>query len=131
MQSLQYPFATQDWSLGTGRALTLQASQVSAIEALGGSFWITVSGSQQDFFLAAGERLSIPCQRGEVVIEALSGPGTARIAQSAAAPRAADNSFANAVTVSLLSPLAHHAGQGLRRIANWLDPLPVRAPARA
>ena len=40
MQSLQYPFATQDWSLGTGRALTLQASQVSAIEALGGSFAI-------------------------------------------------------------------------------------------
>ncbi|MBL8308852.1 MAG: DUF2917 domain-containing protein [Burkholderiales bacterium] len=127
MQSLQYPFATQDWSLGTGRALTLQASQVVAIEALSGSFWITVSGSQQDFFIAAGERLPIPCQHGEVVLEALTGAATARIAQHATAPRAVGSGFTRAVAVSLLAPLAHHAGQALRRVANWLDPLPARA----
>ena len=71
MNSIQFPFATQDWTLGKSRALALQATQVKSVEALSGAIWVTVSGSSQDFFVQRGDHIMIPCTHGQVVIEPL------------------------------------------------------------
>ncbi len=127
MNSLQFPLATQDWTLGKGRALALQAAQVNSIEALSGALWVTVSGSAQDFFVNPGERIQIPCRHGQVVVEATSGAATLRIGQAVeTAPiDAQTQSFAHAVYVSVVCPVV----RSLRRLADWLDPSP--APLRA
>lgn len=127
MNHSQFPFATQDWSLAKARALSLQAAQVNSIEALNGPLWITVSGSQQDFFLNAGERINIPCKRGCVVVEALQRDSVVRISQAAQAMRARHEStqtFARAAYVSLALPVVH----ALRKTADWLDPAPSAEP---
>jgi len=126
MNSLQFPLATQDWTLGKGRALALQAAQVNSIEALSGALWVTVSGSAQDFFVSSGERIQIPCSHGQVVVEATSGAATLRIGQAVDnTPVGADaQSFAHALHVSVLVPVV----RSLRRLADWLDPAP--APMR-
>ena len=79
MNSLQFPLATQDWTVGKSRALALQAAQVKSVEALSGALWVTVSGSAQDFFVKNGETVTIPCRHGQVVIEALSDESVVRI----------------------------------------------------
>ncbi len=127
MNSLQFPLATQDWTLGKGRALALQAAQVNSIEALSGALWVTVSGSAQDFFVNPGERIAIPCRHGQVVVEATTGAATLRIGQSVdtAPANAETQTFTHAVHVSVICPVV----RGLRRLADWLDPSP--APLRA
>jgi len=127
MNSLQFPLATQDWTLGKGRALALQAAQVNSIEALSGALWVTVSGSAQDFFVAPGERITIPCNHGHVVVEATSDAATLRIGQAVetAPADAQTQSFSHAVYVSVVCPVV----RGLRRTADWLDPSP--SPLRA
>jgi hypothetical protein len=127
MNTLQFPFATQDWTLGKNRALALQAAQVKSIEALSGALWVTVSGSAQDFFVKSGEKIAIPCQHGQVVIEALEATSVVRIGQHAEAMSFAEQkqSFSRAVYVSFVCPTV----RGLRRLADWLDPSPVAARA--
>lgn len=127
MNHLQFPFATQDWTLGKNRALALQAAQVKSVEALSGALWVTVSGSAQDFFVRAGEKVAIPCQHGQVVIEALEGTSVVRIGQHAEAMSfgAQKQSFSRAVYVSMICPTV----RGLRRLADWLDPSPSAARA--
>jgi Protein of unknown function (DUF2917) len=125
MDYTHYPYATQDWSLNKGRALQLEAAQVRAVESLNGGLWITVSGSAQDFFLNAGETLSIPCSHGQVVVEPVTAAATARVALIAQSPLVANVSptFWQAASVSLLHPLA----VALRVVADWLDPKFARA----
>jgi hypothetical protein len=123
MNSHQFPFATQDWTLAKARALSLQAAQVNSIEALNGPLWITVSGSAQDFFINAGEHIKIPCSHGQVVVEALERESVVRVGQHAEAPRANGQTFAHAAYVSLALPLV----RGLRKTADWLDPVPNAA----
>ncbi len=123
MNSHQFPFATQDWTLAKARALSLQAAQVNSIEALNGSLWVTVSGSEQDFFVNAGERIDIPCNRGCVVVEALQRDSVVRIGQHAQSPVESAQSFAHAAYVSLAFPVV----RALRKTADWLDPAPSAA----
>jgi Protein of unknown function (DUF2917) len=124
--SPHYPLATQDWSLAKGRALTLQACQVRAIESLGGNLWVTVSGSQQDLFVGDGESVRIPCSHGQVVVEPLTATTTVRVALVAQSPLIASANgvtFWRAAAVSLLHPVA----VALRMIADWVDPKFSRA----
>jgi Protein of unknown function (DUF2917) len=123
MNSIQFPFATQDWTLGKSRPLALQAAQVKSVEALSGTLWVTVSGSSQDFFVKSGDHISIPCAHGQVVIEALSDAGVARIGQHAEAMTWDEQkqSFSHAVYVSIVCPMV----RALRRAADWLDPSPT------
>ena len=127
MNTLQFPFATQDWTLGRNRALALQAAQVKSVEALSGALWVTVSGSSQDFFVRQGERLDIPCAHGQVVLESLGNDSVVRIGQHAEAMswNEQTQTFTHAVYVSIVCPMV----RGLRRLADWLDPSPN--PARA
>ena len=127
MNTIQFPFATQDWTLGKSRALALQAAQVKTVAALSGSIWVTVSGSAQDFFVRSGEHVDIPCQHGQVVIEALGEDAVVRIGQHAEAMdgEANSQSFSHAVYVSVVCPVV----RGLRRTADWLDPSPTAARA--
>jgi hypothetical protein len=123
MNTIDFPFATQDWTLDKKRALALQASQVKSVEALSGSLWVTVSGSSQDFFVRAGDHISIPCQHGQVVIESLGEQGVVRIGQHAEAMtwNEQKQSFSHAVYVSIVCPMV----RGLRKAADWLDPSPT------
>jgi len=127
MNNLQFPVATQDWTLGKTRALALQAAQVKSVEALSGALWVTVSGSSQDFFVNSGERVEIPCQHGQVVIESLHGDSVVRIGQNAEALSFNEQTqtFARAVYVSIICPVV----RGLRKAADWLDPSPAAARA--
>jgi hypothetical protein len=132
MEHTYYPFATQDWSLMQHRALTLQASQVRAVEALNGDLWITIDGDCHDFFVKSGERINVPCQNGNVVIEPTSSSATIRVALAAQSPlvQRVGPSLARALTVSILRPVATalcaFAGV-LRRVAVQLDPKLSRA----
>ena len=123
MNSIQFPFATQDWTLGKNRALALQAAQVKSVEALSGALWVTVSGSSQDFFVQSGDYINIPCSHGQVVIEPLGVDAVVRIGQQAEAMRwdEQQQSFSQAVYVSIVCPMV----RGLRRAADWLDPSPA------
>jgi Protein of unknown function (DUF2917) len=125
MNHILFPYATQDWSLGTGRALQLEAAQIRAIESLEGELWVTVSGSSQDFFVKAGDSLVIPCSHGQVVVEPVGGAGVARVALVAQSPLSARSqpSFWDALSVSALHPVA----VALRSIADRLDPKFARA----
>jgi Protein of unknown function (DUF2917) len=127
MNSHQFPFATQDWTLGKNRALALQASQVKSVEALSGALWVTVSGSAQDFFVRDGEHITIPCTHGQVVIEALGDQGVVRVGQQAEAMNWNEQkqSFSHAVYVSIVCPMV----RGLRKTADWLDPAPTAVRA--
>lgn len=127
MNSIQFPIATQDWTLGKHRALALQAAQVKSVEALSGALWVTVSGSSQDFFVQSGEHISIPCTRGQVVIETLGDTGVVRVSQPVEAMNwdAQQQSFSHAVYVSIACPVV----RGLRKTADWLDPSPTAARA--
>ena len=120
-----YPFVTQDWTLGKSRALSLQASQVKSVEALSGALWVTVSGSARDFFVQSGESITIPCTRGQVVIEALGDESVVRIGQHAEAMMAHSQTFARTIYVSVVCPVV----RGLRKAADWLDPSPAAARA--
>ena len=120
-----YPFATQDWTLSKSRALALQASQVKSVEALSGSLWVTVSGSEQDFFVARGEAITIPCNHGQVVIESLGTESVVRIGQHAQSCVSSSQTFAHATYVSVVCPVV----RGLRKAADWLDPSPVAVRA--
>ena len=120
MNRIQFPFATQDWTLGKNRALALQAAQVKSVEALSGALWVTVSGSSQDFFVQSGDHITIPCSHGQVVIEPLGINAVVRIGQQTEA-RCRDEqqqSFSHAVYVSIVYPVV----RGLRKAADWLDP---------
>ena len=123
MNSIQFPFATQDWTLGKNRALALQAAQVKSVEALSGSLWVTVSGSSQDFFVQSGDYITIPCSHGQVVIEPLGVDAVVRIGQQAEAMTWDEQkqSFSHAVYVSIVCPMV----RGLRKAADWLDPSPT------
>ena len=125
MNSIQFPFATQDWTLGKNRALALQAAQVKSVEALSGSLWVTVSGSSQDFFVRSGDYITIPCSHGQVVIEPLGIDAVVRIGQQAETMSRDEQqqSFSRAVYVSIVCPMV----RGLRRAADWLDPSPAAA----
>ena len=125
MNTIQFPRATQDWTLGKSRALALQATQVKSVEALSGALWVTVSGSEQDFFVRSGESVAIPCRHGQVVIEALGEEGVVRIGQHAESCVSSSQTFAHATYVSLVCPLV----RGLRKAADWLDPSPGAAGA--
>lgn len=127
MNTLQFPLATQDWTLGKNRALALQAAQVKTVEALSGALWVTVSGSSQDFFVQSGDYITIPCTHGQVVIEPLGEQGVVRVGQHAEAMSwdAQKQSFSHAVYVSIVCPMV----RGLRKTADWLDPSPVAARA--
>lgn len=127
MNTLQFPFATQDWTLGKNRALALQAAQVKSVEALSGALWVTVSGSAQDFFVRQGEHLDIPCSHGQVVLESLGNDSVVRIGQHAEAMswNEQTQTFSHAVHVSIVCPMV----RGLRRLADWLDPSPNTARA--
>lgn len=127
MNSIQFPFATQDWTLGKNRALALQAAQVKTVAALSGSLWVTVSGSSQDFFVQSGDHITIPCSHGQVVIEPLGADAVVRIGQQADVMTWNDQqqSFAHAVYVSIVCPMV----RGLRRTADWLDPSPAAVRA--
>ena len=120
MNSIQFPFATQDWTLGKNRALALQAAQVKSVEALSGSLWVTVSGSSQDFFVQSGDYITIPCSHGQVVIEPLGMDAVVRIGQQAEAMirSGQEQSFSRAVYVSIVCPVV----RGLRKAADWLNP---------
>ena len=123
MNSIQFPFATQDWTLGKNRALALQAAQVKSVEALSGSLWVTVSGSSQDFFVQSGDYITIPCSHGQVVIEPSGMDAVVRIGQQAEAMTwdQQQQSFSRAVYVSIVCPMV----RGLRKAADWLDPTPT------
>ncbi len=123
MNSIQFPFATQDWTLGKNRALALQAAQVKSVEALSGALWVTVSGSSQDFFVQSGDHITIPCSHGQVVIEPLGIDAVVRIGQQAEAVSWDEQkqSFSHAVYVSMVCPMV----RGLRKAADWLDPSPT------
>ena len=123
MNSIQFPFATQDWTLGKNRALALQAAQVKSVEALSGSLWVTVSGSSQDFFVQSGDYITIPCSHGQVVIEPLGVDAVVRLGPQAEAMTSDEQkqSFSHAVYVSIVCPMV----RGLRKAADWLDPLPT------
>lgn len=125
MNTIQYPLATQDWTLGKSRALALQAAQVKSVEALSGALWVTVSGSEQDFFVKRGESVAIPCRHGQVVIEALGDDSVVRIGQHAESMASNAQTFAHATYVSVVYPVV----RGLRKAADWLDPSPVAARA--
>ena len=120
MNTIQFPFATQDWTLGKNRALALQAAQVKSVEALSGSLWVTVSGSSQDFFVQSGDYITIPCSHGQVVIEPLGIDAVVRIGQQAEAMirSGQEQSFSRAVYVSIVCPVV----RGLRKAADWLNP---------
>ena len=105
MNSLQFPLATQDWTVGKSRALALQAAQVKSVEALSGALWVTVSG--------------------QVVIEALSDESVVRIGQHAESMASNSQTFTRAMYVSVVCPVV----RGLRKAADWLDPSPVAARA--
>jgi Protein of unknown function (DUF2917) len=132
MEHSHYPFATQDWSLMQHRALTLQASQLRAVESLDGDLWITIDGNCNDFFVKSGERINVPCRTGNVVIEPTSSSATIRVALAAQSPLAqrVGPSLATALSVSLLRPIANalckFAGV-LRKVAVQLDPKLSRA----
>ena len=123
MNSIQFPFATQDWTLGKSRALALQATQVKSVEALSGAIWVTVSGSSQDFFVQRGDHIMIPCTHGQVVIEPLGTDAVVRIGQHAEAMSWDEQkqSFSHALYVSIVCPMV----RGLRKAADWLDPSPA------
>ena len=123
MNSIQFPFATQDWTLGKNRALALQATQVKSVEALSGAIWVTVSGSSQDFFVQRGDHIMIPCTHGQVVIEPLGADAVVRIGQHAEAMSWDEQkqSFSHALYVSIVCPMV----RGLRKVADWLDPSPA------
>ena len=127
MNTLQFPLATQDWTLGKNRALALQAAQVKTVEALSGALWVTVSGSSQDFFVQSGDYITIPCTHGQVVIEPLGDESVVRVGQHAEAMSwdAQKQSFSHAVYVSIVCPMV----RGLRKTADWLDPSPATARA--
>ncbi len=127
MNTLQFPLATQDWTLGKNRALALQAAQVKTVEALSGALWVTVSGSSQDFFVQSGDYITIPCTHGQVVIEPLGDESVVRVGQHAEAMSwdAQKQSFSHAVYVSIVCPMV----RGLRKTADWLDPSPAAARA--
>ena len=127
MNTIQFPLATQDWTLGKSRALALQAAQVKSVESLSGALWVTVSGSSQDFFVRDGEHITIPCTHGQVVIEALGEQGVVRIGQHAEAMswNEQKQSFSHAVYMSIVCPMV----RGLRKTADWLDPSPAAARA--
>ena len=123
MNTIQFPIATQDWTLGKHRALALQAAQVKSVEALTGALWVTVSGSSQDFFVQSGDHITIPCAHGQVVIETLGDTGVVRIGQYAEdlSWDQQKQSFSHAVYVSIVCPVV----RGLRKTADWLDPSPT------
>ena len=125
MNTIHFPLATQDWTLGKSRALALHAAQVRSVEALSGALWVTVSGNEQDFFLRSGEVINIPCRHGQVVIEALGEASVVRIGQHAESMVWNSQTFAHATYVSVVCPVV----RGLRKAADWLDPSPsaVRA----
>ena len=125
MNTIHFPLATQDWTLGKKRALALQAAQVKSVEALSGALWVTVSGSAQDFFVQSGESITIPSTRGQVVIEALGDESVVRIGQHAESMVSNSQTFAHATYVSVVCPIV----RGLRKAADWLDPSPVTARA--
>jgi Protein of unknown function (DUF2917) len=132
MEHNHYPFATQDWSLLRHRTLTLQARQVRTIEALRGELWVTVDGNCNDFFVKRGESISVPCDKGNVVIESTSATSVARVAIAAQSPlvERIGPSFTQAVTVSLLHPIAAvlcNTATLLRKLALHLDPKLARA----
>jgi hypothetical protein len=127
MEHNHYPFATQDWSLTRHRVLTLEAAQVRTVEAMKGELWVTVDGNCNDFFVRAGESVSIPCNAGNVVVEATSSTAIVRVAVAAQSPMVerVGPSFANAFAVSITRPIALalcHVGTRLRTIAVQLDP---------
>jgi hypothetical protein len=131
MEHIHYPFATQDWSLIRHRTLTLQAAQVRAIEAVKGELWITIDGNCNDFFVAAGESINIPCDAGNVVVESTSSTAIARVALAAQSPlvERIGPSFAQAFAVTVTQPIAAAlclAGVQLRKLAVQLDPTLAR-----
>jgi Protein of unknown function (DUF2917) len=132
MEHSHYPFATQDWSLIRHRTLTLQANQVRAVEALKGELWVTIDGNCNDFFVKSGETVTIPCRKGNVVIESTSATSIARVALAVQSPLAerVGPSFAAALSVSFLRPAAAalcRTSAVLRKLAVQLDPKLARA----
>jgi Protein of unknown function (DUF2917) len=120
MSHNHYPFATQDWSLIRHRTLVLNAAQVRAIESLKGELWITVEGNCNDYFVKPGDSVDIPCRDGRVVIES-----TSALAAQSPLVQHVGPSFADALAVSILRPLATgfcRASTVLRNIAAQLDP---------
>ena len=132
MNRIQFPFATQDWTLGKNRALALQAAQVKSVEALSGALWVTVSGSSQDFFVQSGDHITIPCSHGQVVIEPLGINAVVRIGQQTETRFMSmcwdehQQTFSHAVYVSIVCPVV----RGLRQAADWLDPSTAAVRAR-
>ncbi|TAG83044.1 MAG: DUF2917 domain-containing protein [Betaproteobacteria bacterium] len=122
-----YPFATQDWALVSHRTLSIDASQIRAIESLKGELWITVDGNSCDFLLKAGETHAVPARSGRVVIESLSASAMVRVALAAQSPLVAHvgPSFAQALTISVLRPIATLLcgfAKSLQQAAVHLDP---------
>jgi Protein of unknown function (DUF2917) len=127
-----YPFATQDWSLTRHRTLVLQAHQLRAIESLKGELWVTIDGNCNDYFVKAGDSVSIPCDNGNVVIESTSATAIVRVALAAQSPLVSrvGPTFAQALTVSILRPVANvlcNTATLMRKLAVQLDPRLARA----
>lgn len=127
-----YPFATQDWALIRHRTLSINASQIRAIESLKGELWITIDGRPCDFFLKPGETQTIGSRSGRVVIESLSSTAMVRVALAAQSPLVAHvrPSLAQAITVSVLRPVATflcNLAKSIQHVAVQLDPKLARS----
>jgi|GEM_PF-1317879 len=121
--SLSLPVATQDWHLGARRTLSLNARQIRSLTPLRGDLWVTFSGDPRDFFLAPGETQPVPCDAGQVVIEAIGGEATVQVSLAIAHSQ-------HAPALSLGRALAYSGGalaaSVLRRIAGQLQSLACR-----
>ena len=120
MNSLQFPLATQDWTLGKGRALALQAAQVNRSKRCPGRSGHRLR--QCPNFSSPRRAHHNPRNHGQVVVEATSDAATLRIGQAVetAPADAQTQSFSHAVYVSVVCRWC----AACRRTADWLDPSP-------
>lgn len=60
-------FTTRSFTLNTGHALSGVARRTETLHILSGRAWITVEGLPQDYWLSAGDTLTVPHGRLTVI----------------------------------------------------------------
>jgi len=78
-------FANQSHTLAAGRTLSGISNDAQKIEIACGRVWLTIAGEDEDFWLQAGESMTVPAHR-LIVIEADQQASVVDVKTAATAP---------------------------------------------
>ncbi|SDX80788.1 Protein of unknown function [Collimonas sp. OK242] len=72
--------ANESLSIGTGQAMSVTAPVAQTLQIMQGRVWVTVAGQGDDYWLSAGQFLSVAAD-SHIVIEAIKGNSVVQIQQ--------------------------------------------------